>query len=239
LLNSETEQVWAALREERGLAGFTLIRGTALSLLINHRISEDLDFVWIGEKLPRRTLEAVLLSPASPIDFEPRDDPAALEEFELGGLDLRDYQQDYIANGRVKVSFFTPSAGLEKVLGAADPKNVRVASLPELFRAKCLVSAQRSKTRDWLDLYLLMRDHGFTLEDYEEAFSIAKMSGQMELGLTKLCSGTPQKNDEGYSYLLPKAPSLEDMQTFFIQARDAYEVRRAAARAGRSAPPLT
>ncbi len=52
----------------------------------------------------------------------------------------------------------------------AEAQGMQIGTLLELFNAKSLVLAVRSKTRDWLDLYLLMRDHGFDLNDYRQAF---------------------------------------------------------------------
>ena len=97
----------------------------------------------------------------------------------------------------------------------------------ELFRAKGLVSAQRSKTRDWLDLYLLLRGHGFTIADYAAAFREAGAASQCDIGLTRLCSGQPQRDDEGYRHLLENAPTLEQMTKFFRQQRDQFEIQAA------------
>ena len=229
MLPKETEKVWQFLKGERALAGFVLIGGSALALSLEHRISEDLDLVYLGEKLPRDRMEVLVKNARSrQIELEPRDDPAAVEEFERGGMDLRDYQQDYLANGKVRLSFFVAADGLERILSGGEPESVRVATLPELFKSKCLVSAQRSKTRDWLDLFVLLKDHGFTMADYEQAFRDARAEFQMDTGLSRLCSGVPQKNDEGYSHLLKDAPSLETMRKFFIDRRNEFEVQRAA-----------
>ena len=86
----------------------------------------------------------------------------------------------------------------------------------------------RSKTRDWLDLYLLLRNQGFSLCDYRNAFSEAGIESQFEIAMARLCSGKPERNDEGYLHLLDNAPSLEEMVGYFRGARDRFEVERAA-----------
>jgi hypothetical protein len=48
-----------------------------------------------------------------------------------------------------------------------------------------------------------------------------------------LCSGVPQRDDEGYAHLLSKAPSLEEMQAFFVEQRNQLEIETAAAAAPR------
>ena len=104
---------------------------------------------------------------------------------------------------------------------------MRVAALAELFKAKALVSAQRSKTRDWLDLYLLLKEHGFTLHDYRAAFMQAEVESQCDTGLSRLCSGIPQSDDEGYAHLLPHPPTLAEIKSFFIARRDEFEIELA------------
>ena len=51
---------------------------------------------------------------------------------------------------------------------------------------------------------------------------------QFEIGLSRLCSGIPQKDDEGYAHLLPQAPTLDEMKNFFISHRDQLEIQLAA-----------
>ena len=65
MLRPETEKLWNYLRTSEALAGFVLIGGTALTLHIQHRLSEDLDFVFLdgtnGVRLPRTRLNALLI----------------------------------------------------------------------------------------------------------------------------------------------------------------------------------
>jgi hypothetical protein len=124
---------------------------------------------------------------------------------------------------RLRVSFFVAEPPLARVLSSIRTGPVRIGTLPELFKAKSLVSAVRSKTRDWLDLYLLMRDHGFNLSDYRQAFIEGGIESQWETGLARLCSGQPQKDDEGYAHLLDAPPNPSDMAAFFRAERDRLE----------------
>jgi hypothetical protein len=229
VLPPETERVWSFLKTQPALAGFVLVGGSALTLQIGHRVSEDLDLAWPETRLPRARLEALRnVAQASGFKFEPLDDEATVQAFADTGLDLHDYHQDYLVNDKVRVSLFAPEPPLAKVLQRLAQPTVRIASLPELFQAKCLVSAQRSKTRDWVDLYLLLRDHGFSLRDYRAAFAEAGVVSQCDTGLGRLCSGVPQKDDEGYAHLLRNPPTMAEMKAFFIAQRDQLEVDLAA-----------
>jgi len=231
LLPAETERVWGFLRIQPALAGFVLGGGSALALHIGHRISEDLDFIYPHIRLPRNRLNALLRAAAAGgFEFAPNDNEAALEEFIIAGMELRDYQQDFLVNRKVKVSFFAPDEQLSNVLapsaGLEEP--VRVATLAECFRTKAIVSAIRSKSRDWLDLYMLMREHGFSVRDYRQAFIDAGIADQCDTGLARLCSGVAARDDEGYQDLLPNPPTLAAMKEFFIAQRDSLEIARAA-----------
>jgi len=229
LLPAETEKVWNFLKDQPALQGFVLAGGSALALTIRHRFSEGLDFVYSDVRLPRQRLEVFSRQAREQgFDFQRNDNEAAAQDFALGGMELHDYQQDFLVNGMVKVSFFAPDEGLRKVLSAGGERKVRVASLAELFKTKCLVSAVRSKSRDWLDLYLLMREHGFSVHDYQAAFCEAGIPNQCDLGLARLCAGVPQRDDEGYAHLLQNPPSLADMRAYFVAQRNKLEIEIAA-----------
>jgi hypothetical protein len=65
------------------------------------------------------------------------------------------------------------------------------------------------------------------MSHYQQAFREARLESQMDAGLSRLCSGVPQKNDEGYAHLLKDAPSLESIREFFIDRRNEFEVQQA------------
>lgn len=230
MLIPDTDSLWRYFEGKESLRGFVLIGGSGLALRIRHRLSEDLDFAWTGLRLPRQRLETLVRdSESDGFRFEPRDDLAALEEFESAGMELRDYQQDYLVNDRVKVTFFTADAALSKALPHRPDEPCRIATLEELFAAKALVSAARSKSRDWFDLYILMRDHGFTLADYSAVFENAGCALLLENGLSRLCSGRPQKDDEGFEELVSPAPTVEELACYFRDRRAVLEIEAAAA----------
>lgn len=239
MLQPETEKIWNFLKEQPALDGFVLVGGSALAMAIGHRISEDLDFIYPESRLPRQRLEALRRAAAeSGFDFQPNDDEAAVMEFLHDGLDLHNYQQDFLVNGAVKVSFFAPDGPMRSIFSSRSANlKVRVASLGEIFKAKSLVSAVRSKTRDWLDLYLLMRDHGFSIQDYKSAFSAAGVPAQCDIGLARLCGGAPQRDDEGFEHLLANPPSLDEIRKFFKEQRNSLEIASAATAKEKSQGP--
>jgi hypothetical protein len=73
-----------------------------------------------------------------------------------------------------------------------------------------------------------MHDQRFSIRDFADAFREGGVEHQSSIALTRLCSGKPQADDEGYAQLLPNPPSLDEMRTFFITQRDRLEVETAA-----------
>ena len=134
MLPPETERVWTFLKAQPALSGFVLIGGTALALQIKHRRSEDLDLAYLESRLPRSRLDALRRTAAeSGFQFQTETDEIAAGEFLNAGLDLHDYQQNFLVNGKVKVSFFAPDEPLPKVLLKGTERGVRVASFAELL----------------------------------------------------------------------------------------------------------
>ncbi len=220
MLREDTDRLWQALAHRPELGGFILIGGSALSLYIDHRLSEDLDFAWPHPRLPRKPLDDLIRN-SPELHFDPIPDPVALREADDAGMDLYDFSQDYLVNG-VKLTFFCPDPPERQVLFHGTNPAVRVATVTEIFALKALVAAKRSKQRDWFDLYVLMRDHGYSWKDFREVFDGTRTSARYEQAADRLCSGRPGKSDEGFAQLLPgPTVTVEEMQNFFSKARQA------------------
>ena len=224
MLRPETEKLWARLRADPLLTGFVLVGGTALALHVSHRLSEDLDFACVrGERLPRRSLNALQLAlEAAGWKIVRNDDPAALDEFEIDGGDLHDYQQDFVANDAVKMSFFCPESEVRRVLGSVGTEQgPRVGTLDELFALKSLVTAARSRQRDWFDLWTLLEHHGYKMRDFYDVFERAGAPTTRETALRRLASGTTPLHDPGYEALAVPGrtlPSLDGLRHYFGEA---------------------
>ena len=229
MLPDETQKAWDCLKSESLLSDATLIGGTALALRIRHRLSEDLDFIFTTPQLPRIKIDFLVKKmEAQGWSFLRNDNPGAEDEFVNAGMNLHDYQQDFILNGTTKLTFFTAEREARLLLDSSrNEGGPRVAEMGELFDLKAIVSAVRSKTRDWLDLFILMRDHGYGITDYAQAFVKAQNVLAFDIGLNRLCSGIPSASDEGYFSLMENPPELSEITQFFRIQRDLYEQKQA------------
>lgn len=152
------------------LDGFLLVGGTALSLQAAHRLSEDLDFAWPEKKLDRAKVRAVLdVLSALGKTVVYNNPPDKVEEAINDGIDLDDYQQDYMVGG-VKLTFFAfGDYDRDRQLirtGLADSRqigHVAVADIPTLFATKCIVLTDRIKSRDLFDLWWMTHRSGLAM----------------------------------------------------------------------------
>lgn len=146
----------------------------------------------------------------------PDQNAAALLEAEDANPDLADYVQNYLVSG-VRVTFFSAYEPERKLLARQASEPLRIAAVPEIFALKALASADRSKSRDWFDLYTLFKHHGFTWKDFDDVFLKYSTLDQYRNAANRLCSGQPQANDEGYEALATHPPSLEEMKEYFLR----------------------
>ena len=230
VMPATTAWLFEEIRANPLLSPFTLIGGSALALHIGHRVSEDLDLITLLPKLPRaalKELERQLGRNGHQITH--RIDPAAYDDFQISGLELADSQQDWVVDESVKLTFFSAEPQHAKLLTQTqsertDGSGVKIATFLELCQLKATVTASRSKSRDWLDLFILERDHQFGMAQWKEAFDRAGLTPMhFEISLNLMCEGKPEAGDEGYSSLLLNPPTVDEMQAKFKQLRHEYE----------------
>ncbi|MBM4311727.1 MAG: nucleotidyl transferase AbiEii/AbiGii toxin family protein [Deltaproteobacteria bacterium] len=210
-----------------------LAGGTALSLQIGHRISNDLDLACVDDKLPTFAIEQFIELLKKNHRVQLITPAAQVAEHKIRtGLKLLDYVRDYSIDN-VKVTFFLISrneaqrALYQKADRVTGHWMFPILGLAGLKFAKTLVLAERQRSRDLVDLMFLFRDHGYSLPEcsyYVENFGTnndfeffkAVMRGEIPL----------DKEDEAYR-LLHESMRLEDVYSFFREKINAYEVELA------------
>jgi hypothetical protein len=231
-LPAATARLWHRLEMEPLLAGWYLVGGSALALRIGHRMSEDLDFAWPdGTKLPVPKVDALVrILESEGWTMERKDNAGSYDEFLIAGMSLHDYQQDFLATGSegtVKVTFFSPDPPLAKLLPHSDLPSVIVPDTRVLFQTKALVASSRSTVRDWVDLYILMTQHGFTIDDFAAAYEAAGSKLQLDIAFDRLTSGQPRAGDPGVEGLTENPPTVEAMVAYFREELRKWKLARA------------
>lgn len=238
MLRPDTQALWDRLSSCPSLRGYVLVGGTALTMHLGHRISEDLDFMWPDKRLPEARVKGLHhWFDEQNIELTPNDSAAAIEEFEEAGLSLLDYQRNYIAAKTVKMTLVAPDPEVRVFLPHDPNAALRVASVEDIFRLKCLACADRSKSRDWLDLYLMLSQGLFAPIEVLRTFQTAGVPPKFDIAMHRLCQAKVQADDEGYETLLQTPPTLTQMKDFFTSLRDQIEVDAAIERFSQKYPP--
>lgn len=207
-----------------------LIGGTALSILEKHRLSEDLDFIILSEKLPQKALENLARNLRSQ-GVAVQDALTAWDvmDAENHGNDIREYQQDYLIND-VKVTFATLEQEQRAVVSAGSTvryKSVNIADSDTIFHLKSQLLTKRAASRDIFDLYYLTHDRGRPVNDIFE--SLKKWSPGFNISTVKsrLLHSPLRQDDPGYEALVDKNLSIEDIRSWFQEQVNILEQKQA------------
>lgn len=231
ILRPEANALFEVLGRAPEMEGLTLIGGTALALQLGHRISLDFDFAQFGDTLPSFAIDR-LISRLKREEHQAQmiTSSAQISQFKINhGLNLLDRARDYVIDG-VKVTFFVHGKNSSQEEFYRSTKKVREAGMcfdilgiEGLKAAKTLVLADRVRSRDLYDLYVLMHDHGYTLS---KLFSTVKELGTVddpEYYKAIMRGEIPlDKDDEGLEAVEPDT-NYEQIIEYFKHEIDEYE----------------
>ena len=161
-LRTETIPVFEAVSQMEAVKDLYLCGGTAQSLQMRHRKSEDLDFELLGTRKDRPMLDFSAISNEMSSVF-----PDCRKEF------LGKNQLQVFVNGNVKLSFFRPENSVPESSKGFIYNNIVAPSLQELLGMKLFTITVRSAFRDYYDIYALLKE-GYDLAkgvDYAGRFS--------------------------------------------------------------------
>jgi predicted nucleotidyltransferase component of viral defense system len=231
----KTRALFEAIFNKPQLNNFVLMGGTALSIQIGHRLSEDLDFAFFSDTLPKDKINNLLTElKASGFNIQSLIPQNQISQARINGLFLLDYVQDYSIDG-AKLSFFTFDKGGSKrkaYFSKAPRKDIgssfKIFDVNEIFESKCVVLRDRIKSRDLFDLMYLMKNYHFTVNDIFNSINrIDTPSEGVEPIKEILVGNVPiDKNDPGLLILKDKI-SVEDIYLFFKEEIDKYEIEQA------------
>ena len=133
---------------------YILVGGTALSVQIAHRKSEDLDFMmWRKSKADKPEIDW------PSVERELKEKIGEIESMNLLGFD----QVEFNVAG-VKFSFYIS----ENYCPVSDPVpylgNIRIADIYSIMAMKIEVMLRRAKFRDYYDIYAILKS-GYSISD--------------------------------------------------------------------------
>ena len=174
-----------------------LVGGTAIALYIGHRRSIDFDLFKLSGINHKKNLGKLSAS-----GFEYTVTRHVMEQMNL------------IVND-VKVTFFQypfPVEPANKFEGY-----FRLPSLLQLAAMKAYALGRRSKWKDYVDLYFLLRDH-FTIADISTAAN--QLFGELyseKMFRTQLCYFDDIDYTEAVDYLIPNPPTDEEIKQLLTE----------------------
>ena len=146
---------------------FRFVGGTALSHIINHRLSEDLDFASL--ELPCEEIEAFMKSYGA----KKLEHDVTMEDYvTYDGEDIEISYMQFMLDG-VKVEFFTPPFNLFEISVWEKDKytnyknsKLKIAALDTIIYMKTMAFWNRKKYRDLFDIYYVIENNHISAHDF-------------------------------------------------------------------------
>lgn len=185
---------------------YTLCGGTALSIQLGHRMSEDLDFMmWRISKTEKPEVDW----PA--IEKEIEEKVGEIEHRDILGFD----QVAFVVKG-VKLSFFVSNNFLPLNERIPYQGNIFMSDVPAILAMKMEVMLRRLKYRDYYDIYSIVKA-GYSLRDGIEA--AVKYSGYRlsTKSLMIMLSSSRIPKDANFAQMNPVYDvSIEAMREYIV-----------------------
>ena len=193
-LTENTNRIFEAISKLNCINSYTLIGESALSMQLDKRLSEDLDFCKWSTNLKT--------------DKPTVDWPTIEKELNtVGNVDSRDIlgfdQVNFIVNG-IKISFLTKQENFSPVKNTVKIlNNIKAADLDSLGVMKVEVMLRRSEWRDYYDIYSLLKE-GKSLKEMISGASIYsnhRLKSRDALNFISNCNN--YKKDKDFHLLKP------------------------------------
>ncbi len=193
-LAKHTDALFVPLSRLNCVNKYTLIGGSALSLQINKRKSEDLDFCMWTRDLKKEKPEA--------------DWPSIEKELTtIGKITSRNIlgfdQVNFVIN-KVRVTFMTKQNNLSPVKNPVlILDNVKAADITSIGAMKVELILRRSDFRDYYDIYCILKE-GVTLREIvNKASEYSNRLLKVRDALSFLSDGSNYRKDKSFNFLEP------------------------------------
>lgn len=192
-LAPQTKEIFEKVSKLASIKPYTLVGGTALSLQIGHRLSEDLDFMsWRTSKTEKMEVGWVdIMKDLTTI--------GQIQKREVWGFDHVEFE----VSG-VKFSFYACDKYSPVIKPVEFLNNIRLADINSIAAMKMEVMLRRSNFRDYYDIYAIMKAGGNLMEAMSVALKYSNHQLSKKNLLAMLSSGDRFKIDSSFKNLEPK-----------------------------------
>lgn len=202
-LAPHTGQVFEAISKLECIKPFTLVGGTALSLQIEKRQSEDLDFMkW----LTKRNEKPEVNWPSIKSELE---SIGIIKDYEVGGFDFVSFNFE-----GVKLSFYAaPRKAISSMKRIPYLNNMYLSDMESIGAMKMEAMLRRAKFRDYYDIYSILKEGGNLNKMILAALEHSDHKLRTRGLLNMLTTGKNFIREKGFEELLP----VYDVTAYEIQ----------------------
>lgn len=180
-LTLNTLEVFEKISKLECIKGFHLCGGTGIALQLNHRYSEDLDFEMLtvqGKKEQSKSLNH---------DQIVAELKSLFDDFKMGKVVTADHF-DCLVGDHVKLSFYKPQNKVPVLNEVGILNNLKTVSPQDALGMKLYVITQRSKFRDYYDIYSLLKEGCSLSEGIQYALKFSRYNISSKNIVSKLMS---------------------------------------------------
>ena len=202
-LAPHTGKVFEIISRLECIKPYTLVGGTALSLQIEKRQSEDLDFMkWLA----KRNQKAEVDWPAIKKEL---DSVGEIREYEVGSFDFVSFNFE-----GVNLSFYAaPRKAIPSMQRIPYHNNIYIADMESIGAMKMEAMLRRSKFRDYYDIYSILKEGKGIQKMIEAALEHSDHKLRTRGLLAMLTNGSRFVKEKGFEELLP----VYDVSPYDIQ----------------------
>lgn len=204
-LTNNTAAIFEEISHLECIKNLYLCGGTAQSLQLFHRKSEDLDFelIDIRKDRPSLNMSEIIREISNKFPNIKRD------IFDESHFEL------YVNNNKVKLSFFRPLNNVPYIHPGAKFNNIQTVSLQDLLGMKLYTIMQRNAHRDYYDIYCLLRAGGSLSEGVRYACNFSKHEIRSRSIYSTLLASNLFTKPEDFTLLEPRYDvSVEQIKKF-------------------------
>lgn len=232
MMPTKTRQVFDRLAINPALKDFVLVGGTALSIQIGHRLSEDLDFCLFAESMDGDVLDLMVRDLAKHHQIVLMTPASKITQAKINGIDLLQQSRDYLIDG-VKVTFFARNDVAYQYFSALDKVEAEGVVFPimasrSIFAMKSWLLQKRIKSRDLFDLMQLVTSGFVPFQSIFDEARLADMAIYSEEMIKNALMGVipTAADDEGFASIGLEV-TLDQIYQFFKEQIDQYEIEQA------------
>ena len=192
-LAPHTGMVFEAISRMECIKPYTLVGGTALSLQIEKRQSEDLDFMKWQTK---RNEKAEVAWPDIKKELE---NIGEIREYEVGSFDFASFNFE-----GVKLSFYAaPRKAIPSMQRIPYLNNLHIADMESIGAMKMEAMLRRSKYRDYYDIYSILKEGKDLKKMIDAALEHSNHKLRTRGLLAMLTNGSRFAKEKGFEELMP------------------------------------